>query len=48
VVPFAAGKELASRIPGAQFVALDSANHLLLEEEPAWERAAGVIRGFLA
>jgi pimeloyl-ACP methyl ester carboxylesterase len=48
VVPFDAGRELAARIPGAQFVALDSENHLLLEDEPAWTRATGVIREFLA
>ena len=47
VVPFDAGRELAARIAGAQFAALDSENHLLLENEPAWERAAAVIREFL-
>jgi RNA polymerase sigma factor (sigma-70 family) len=29
---------LASEIPGAQFVELDSPNHVLLEHEPAWTR----------
>jgi DNA-binding CsgD family transcriptional regulator/pimeloyl-ACP methyl ester carboxylesterase len=29
---------LASRIPGATFVELDSRNHILLEAEPAWAR----------
>ena len=29
---------MASRIPGARFVPLESANHLLLESEPAWQR----------
>ena len=29
---------LASRIPGATLVELDSRNHILLESEPAWER----------
>lgn len=38
VVPFAEGKLLASRIPGAQFVELESRNHVVLEHEPAWER----------
>lgn len=47
VVPFAAGKELAARIPGARFVGLESENHLLLAYEPAWERAATAVREFL-
>jgi pimeloyl-ACP methyl ester carboxylesterase/DNA-binding SARP family transcriptional activator len=47
VVPFSAGKELAARIPDAQFVPLDSDNHLLLESEPAWHRAGDALRGFL-
>ncbi|MDN5882642.1 MAG: alpha/beta fold hydrolase [Nitrosospira sp.] len=36
VVPFAEGKLLASKIPGATFVELESRNHVLLEHEPAW------------
>ncbi len=47
VVPFDAGKELAARIPGARFVGLESENHLLLEYEPAWQRAAAAVREFL-
>jgi DNA-binding winged helix-turn-helix (wHTH) protein/pimeloyl-ACP methyl ester carboxylesterase len=35
-VPFSEGRLLASLIPGARFVPLDSANHILLEGEPAW------------
>ena len=46
-VPFEAGRELAISIPGARFVPLDSANHLILEHEPAWPRMVDVIRGFL-
>lgn len=34
--PFSEGRMLASLIPGAEFVPLDSANHVLLEHEPAW------------
>lgn len=48
VIPFAAGRELAARIPKAEFVALESHNHLLLENEPAWARAIERIRDFLA
>jgi pimeloyl-ACP methyl ester carboxylesterase/AraC-like DNA-binding protein len=35
-IPFAAGETLASGIPGARFVALESYNHILLENEPAF------------
>jgi pimeloyl-ACP methyl ester carboxylesterase/DNA-binding CsgD family transcriptional regulator len=38
VVPLAEGRLIASAIPGAEFVELDSSNHILLENEPAWER----------
>jgi DNA-binding winged helix-turn-helix (wHTH) protein/pimeloyl-ACP methyl ester carboxylesterase len=30
------GRALAAGIPGARYVSLPSANHLMLEEEPAW------------
>jgi pimeloyl-ACP methyl ester carboxylesterase/DNA-binding CsgD family transcriptional regulator len=35
-VPFEEGRKLASAIPGARFVALESRNHVLVPEEPAW------------
>ena len=38
VTPLSAGRFLASEIPGARFVELDSRNHVLLDGEPAWER----------
>jgi pimeloyl-ACP methyl ester carboxylesterase/DNA-binding CsgD family transcriptional regulator len=38
VVPIAEGRLLASGIPGAEFVELDSRNHVLLGHEPAWQR----------
>lgn len=38
VTPLAQGRLLASAIPGAQFVELDSRNHILLADEPAWLR----------
>jgi pimeloyl-ACP methyl ester carboxylesterase/DNA-binding SARP family transcriptional activator len=47
VVPFTAGRSLATAIRGAQFVQLDSRNHLILEGEPAWQRASEAIRTFL-
>lgn len=47
VVPFASGRLLATGIRGALFVQLESRNHLILENEPAWPRAAQAIRSFL-
>ena len=35
-VPPERGRLLAAEIPGARYVSLPSANHLMLEEEPAW------------
>ncbi|WP_418315161.1 alpha/beta fold hydrolase [Piscinibacter sakaiensis] len=35
-VPFEEGRLLAGLIPGARFLPLDSDNHVLLEDEPAW------------
>ncbi|HEU5171672.1 MAG TPA: alpha/beta hydrolase, partial [Gemmatimonadales bacterium] len=46
-IPFAAGRELAALIPGARLVPLDSRNHLLLEDEPAWGRFLRAVREFL-
>jgi len=38
ITPIAEGHILAAGIAGAQFIELDSKNHILLENEPAWER----------
>jgi pimeloyl-ACP methyl ester carboxylesterase len=37
IAPPEEGRILATEIPGAQFVPLPSANHILLAEEPAWK-----------
>jgi DNA-binding CsgD family transcriptional regulator/pimeloyl-ACP methyl ester carboxylesterase len=37
-VPLSQGRLIASSIPGARFVELDSPNHILLETEAAWKR----------
>jgi DNA-binding winged helix-turn-helix (wHTH) protein/pimeloyl-ACP methyl ester carboxylesterase len=47
-VPFDQGLMLARGIPGARFVALDGANHIVLAHEPAWDRYREEIAGFLA
>jgi pimeloyl-ACP methyl ester carboxylesterase len=36
-MPAERGRALAAGIPGARYVSLPSANHLMLEEEPAWK-----------
>ncbi|HET6379566.1 MAG TPA: alpha/beta fold hydrolase [candidate division Zixibacteria bacterium] len=41
-------RELASGIPGARLVLLDSRNHILLEHEPAWRLFVRELRAFLA
>ena len=46
-VPFEEGRLLASLIPKAQFVALESKNHLLTEQEAAWPKFVAAMRGFL-
>jgi pimeloyl-ACP methyl ester carboxylesterase/DNA-binding CsgD family transcriptional regulator len=46
-VPFEEGRLLASLIPNAQFVALESNNHLLTEHEPAWAKFVAVFHNFL-
>jgi DNA-binding CsgD family transcriptional regulator len=47
VVPIAEGQILAAGIPGAQFIELDSKNHILLENEPAWERFCDEVLEFM-
>jgi pimeloyl-ACP methyl ester carboxylesterase len=47
-VPFEQGRLIAARIPGARFVSLESRNHILLEDEPAWARFTDEVRRFLA
>ena len=48
VIPVTEGRLLASAIPGAEFVELDSRNHILLEHEPAWQRFREAIDSFMA
>ncbi|MGH8202971.1 MAG: alpha/beta fold hydrolase [Steroidobacteraceae bacterium] len=47
VIPVAEGRFLASGIPGAEFVELDSRNHILLAHEPAWQRFQEAVLTFL-
>jgi len=47
VIPIAEGHILAAGIPGAQFIELDSKNHILLDSEPAWERFCAEVLDFM-
>ena len=46
-VPFTEGRLLASLIPGARLVPIESRNHLILEPEPGWPRFLAEVRSFL-
>lgn len=45
---FEGGRLLATRIPGARLVPLDSDNHILLGDEPAWRVFVDEVRRFVA
>jgi class 3 adenylate cyclase/pimeloyl-ACP methyl ester carboxylesterase len=47
-VPFEAGRRMAAGIPGARFVSLESRNHLILEDEPAFNRFLHELKSFLS
>jgi pimeloyl-ACP methyl ester carboxylesterase/DNA-binding CsgD family transcriptional regulator len=47
VVPFDQGRILAAGIADARFVELPSGNHILLENEPAWQRFQEAVGDFL-
>lgn len=46
-VPFEQGLLIAREIPNARFVALDSANHIVLSHEPAWQRFMAEVCAYL-
>jgi pimeloyl-ACP methyl ester carboxylesterase/DNA-binding CsgD family transcriptional regulator len=45
--PFEEGRLLATTIPGAQFVPIESGNHLLLGDEPGWKQWIHEVTDFL-
>lgn len=47
MVQFEEGRRLASMIPRAKFVPLESRNHLLMDHEPAWTVFVEEVRRFL-
>jgi pimeloyl-ACP methyl ester carboxylesterase len=48
VSPVSEARFMAARIPNARFVSLDSANHLVMEQEDAWKRALHEVQTFLS
>ncbi len=46
LVPFSEGRLLATLIPGARLVPLESRNHILLADDPAWRVFLSELRGF--
>jgi pimeloyl-ACP methyl ester carboxylesterase/DNA-binding CsgD family transcriptional regulator len=46
-VPYEEGRRLASLLPNARFVSLETDNHILQEGEPAWELFLSSVRAFL-
>jgi pimeloyl-ACP methyl ester carboxylesterase/DNA-binding SARP family transcriptional activator len=46
-MPIEQGRLIASRIPRARFVALESRNHILLPRDPAWAVFVSEVRRFL-
>jgi RNA polymerase sigma factor (sigma-70 family) len=46
-VPYEEGRRLASLLPDARFVTLETENHILQEAEPAWEAFLSGVRAFL-
>lgn len=48
VVPFEEGRRLAGLIPNAQFVTLESENHILQPDEPAWQQFQQAMGAFLS
>ncbi len=46
--PLDQGRELVEGIPGAEFVLLESRNHVFLPQEPAWLDFFAEFDGFLA
>jgi len=46
-VPYEEGRRLASLLPDARFVTLETENHIIQEAEPAWQVFLSEVRAFL-
>jgi pimeloyl-ACP methyl ester carboxylesterase/DNA-binding winged helix-turn-helix (wHTH) protein len=47
IQPFEEGRLIAASIPGAHFVGIDGANHLVLETDPGWPRFREEVKAFI-
>ena len=47
-VPLDIGRAVASGIPDAQFVPLESRNHILVDDEPAWKACFDAVERFMS
>jgi pimeloyl-ACP methyl ester carboxylesterase/DNA-binding CsgD family transcriptional regulator len=47
IIPFEEGRQVASQIPGARFVSLESRNHIPVDTEPAWKQLVETLKSFL-
>ncbi len=48
IIPLAAGREVATRIPDAHFLMLDSSSHVIVQGDSAWDRVRTAIDDFLS
>jgi pimeloyl-ACP methyl ester carboxylesterase/DNA-binding CsgD family transcriptional regulator len=46
-IPFEQGRRAAALVPGARFVPLETRNHILIEDEPAWQQFMDAFNDFL-
>lgn len=46
-VPLQEGRYIAAHIEGARFITLESRNHILLEQEPAWQQFLDELQAFV-
>ena len=47
IAPLKEGKLIASRIPGARLITLDSNSHMVFEEEPGFSRFKDAVNDFM-
>ena len=45
-IPFEEGRLLAGLIPGSSFVTLETRNHLMMQDEPAWQAFLDALAAF--
>lgn len=45
--PYERSRKFAAAVPGARFVLLETANHILVQGEPAWDAYLSELRRFI-